>query len=131
MGEEVALLVRENSRQYTKRVLIVDDSKVIRERLSSLISDTVGVELAGEAEDTQSAIHLWQSTKPDMVILDLRIPGGGGINVLSRIKKQSPETVVVILTNYPYVAYRKRCAELGADFFFDKSTEFEKVKSIF
>jgi len=54
-----------------------------------------------------------------------------GINVLRKIKKQSPETVVVILTNYPYAAYRKHCTELGADFFFDKSTEFEKIKSIF
>ena len=135
MVEEIALPVRENSNQNTervlKRILIVDDSEVIRQRLSSLISDTEGVELIGEAVDTQSAIRLWQSTNPDIVILDLRIPGDGGISVLRELKRQSPETVVAVLTNYPYVAYRKRCAELGANFFFDKSTEFEKVKTIF
>ena len=130
MEKVVAIPVRENPRQYTKRVLIVDDSEVIRQRLRSLISDTENVELAGEAEDTQSAIDLWQSTNPDIVILDLRMPGGGGINVLREIKKQSPETMVVILTNYPYIAYRKRCIELGADYFFDKSLEFGKVKDI-
>ena len=135
MVEEIALPVGENSNQNTervlKRILIVDDSEVIRQRLSSLISDTEGVELVGEAVDTQSAIRLWQSTNPDIVILDLRIPGDGGISVLRELKRQSPETVVAVLTNYPYVAYRKRCAELGANFFFDKSTEFEKVKTIF
>ncbi len=135
MVEEIALPVGENSNQNTervlKRILIVDDSEVIRQRLSSLISDTEGVELIGEAVDTQSAIRLWQSTNPDIVILDLRIPGDGGISVLRELKRQSPETVVAVLTNYPYVAYRKRCAELGANFFFDKSTEFEKVKTIF
>ena len=120
-----------NTECVLKRVLIVDDSEVIRQRLVSLISDIEGVELAGEAVDVQSAIRQWQSIKPDIVILDLRMPDGGGINVLREIKKQSHETVVAVLTNYPLVAYRKRCAEFGADFFFDKATEFEKVKTIF
>ena len=101
MVEEIALPVGENSNQNTervlKRILIVDDSEVIRQRLSSLISDTEGVELIGEAVDTQSAIRLWQSTNPDIVILDLRIPGDGGISVLRELKRQSPETVVAVL----------------------------------
>ncbi|RLC56229.1 MAG: response regulator [Chloroflexi bacterium] len=130
MEKQAVIRVKENFPQHTKRVLVADDSEVIRQRLKSLISDIEVVELVGEAEDTQSAIQLWQSTKPDIVILDLRMPGGGGTKVLREIKIQSPETVVIILTNYPYMAYHKKCTELGADYFFDKALEFDKVKDI-
>ena len=114
-----------------RRVLIADDSAVIQQRLCSLIAEMNGLEVVGVAQDAQEAIQQHKALRPDIVILDIRMPGGGGISALEAIKKHSPETTVVVLTNYPYVAYRKRCAELGVDYFFDKSTEFEKVKSIF
>ena len=120
----------EKTASQTTRVLMADDSKVIRQRLKLLIKDSNNVELVGEAEDARTAVRLWQSTRPDVVVLDLRMPGGGGIHALREIKKQSPETLVIILTNYPYAAYRKRCTELGADYFLDKSLEFAKVKDI-
>jgi DNA-binding NarL/FixJ family response regulator len=56
--------------------------------------------------------------------------GGRGIEVLKYIKKIEPVTLVIILTNYPYPQYLKKCMDLGADFFFDKSTEFEKVTEV-
>jgi len=118
-------------RGTSKRVLIADDSAVIQQRLCSLIADMNGLEVAGIAQDAQEAIQQHEALRPDIVILDIRMPRGGGLRALEAIKKLSPETKVVVLTNYPYVAYRKRCAELGVDYFFDKSTEFEKVKSIF
>ncbi len=114
-----------------KRVLIVDDSKVIRDRLVSMLSKIEEVEIVGEAINTHEALLLYQSTNPDFVILDIRIPGGGGFNVLQEIKNKTLATKVAVLTNYPYCTYRKHCMELGADFFFSKSTEFEKVKTIF
>lgn len=113
-----------------KRVLIVDDSKVIRDRLVSMLSKIKEVEIVGEAINTHEALLLYQSTNPDFVILALGIPGGG-LNVLQEIKNKTPATKVAMLTNYPYCTYRKYCMELGADFFFSKSTEFEKVKTIF
>lgn len=60
-----------------KRVLIVDDASIIRKRLASLIHNQENVELVGEAVDAESAIELYQTKKPCVVILDLRIPGGG------------------------------------------------------
>ena len=108
----------------------MDDSGVIRSRLQSLVSDVGGVTIIGMAADAQQALQLFQSAQPDLVILDLRMPEGSGLGVLQEIKKRSPATQVAILTNYPYAAYRKRCAEFGADFFFDKATEFEKIKAI-
>ena len=60
-----------------------------------------------------------------MVILDIRLIGKDGVNVLERIKKERPPPVVIMLTNYPDPLYRKKCRELGAEYFFDKVTEIE------
>ena len=69
--------------------------------------------------------------KPDVVILDIHLPGSSGIEVLEAIKKDKPAPIVIMFTNYPYPQYRKRCMDLGADFFFDKSTEHEKLTEVF
>ena len=68
--------------------------------------------------------------QPDAVILDIRMPGGSGIDVLKKIKKNYPSTLVIMFTNYPTAQYRKRCLDLGTDFFFDKSTEFDKIPNL-
>jgi DNA-binding response OmpR family regulator len=65
------------------------------------------------------------------VILDIRMPGGSGMDVLQAIKREKQAPMVIMLTNYPYPQYRKKCLGLGADYFFDKSTEFEKVTELF
>jgi len=113
------------------KVLIVDDSKVVRERLITMFSELKGVEVIGQAEDSAEAVEAIQKSKPEAVILDIRMPGGSGIDVLKRIKKEKPNLLVIMLTNYPYPQYRKKCMDAGADFFFDKSTEFEKVIEVF
>ena len=113
------------------KILIVDDSAVIRERLCVMLAELEeSVDLVGEAEDVQGAFDSIAQLKPDMVILDIKIPGGSGIEVLHGIKKTSPSPVVMMLTNYSYPQYRKRCTDAGANYFFDKSTEFEEVKDV-
>lgn len=114
-----------------KKVLIIDDSEVIRNRLIYLLSEIKGINVVGQARNVAGGYALYCSLNPDIIILDIRMPGESGISLLQKIKQNSPQTTIAILTNFPYIAYRKRCIELGADFFFDKSTEFEKVKSIF
>jgi len=109
------------------RVFLVDDSAIVRERLVSMLSEIKGVEIAGEAENAHDALEDIKKLKPDVVILDIRMPGGNGIDVLEKIKKSRPTTKVIIFTNYPYPQYRKKCMDGGADYFFDKSIEFEKV----
>ncbi len=112
------------------KVFIADDSQVIRERLSALLSDIEGIEVIGEAQDGFEARDGILTLKPDVVILDIRMPGRNGIDVLRDIKESNPDIMVIILTNYPYPQYRRRCMEKGADYFFDKSNEFEKVIEI-
>lgn len=113
------------------RVFIVDDSAVMRERIAAIVSElSDAIELIGQAEDAPAAAEAIRRLKPDLVILDLRIPGGGGIHVLREIKADATAPIVVILTNYPYPQYRKQCQEAGADFFFDKSMDFDRVPDL-
>jgi len=107
------------------KVLLVDDSLVLRDRLSSMISEIEGVKIVGEAEDSTGAIEAIEKLRPDVVILDIRMPGGDGILALDTLKKSKNPPKVIVFTNYPYLQYRKRCLDAGADFFFYKATEFE------
>lgn len=111
-------------------VFIVDDSEILRERLRSILADIRGVRIVGEAEDVPTAKEYLTTSTPDVVILDIRMPGGSGIDVLEMIKREKPFIKVIVLTNYPYPQYRKRCMELGAEFFLDKSTEFDRLPGV-
>lgn len=109
------------------KILIADDSAIMRERLKAMISKITELENISQAENVLEAISSFQQLSHDAVILDIRIPGGSGIDVLRRIKTSDHPPLVVILTNYPYPQYRRKYMDAGADFFFDKSTEFDKV----
>jgi len=112
------------------KVLIVDDSAIIRERLKAMLSEITELENISQARDSLEAISSFQKLNPEVVILDIRMPGGSGIDVLQEIKKSNQPPVVIVLTNYPYPQYRRKCLDAGADFFFDKSTEFDKVPKV-
>jgi DNA-binding NarL/FixJ family response regulator len=112
-------------------VFIADDSDPVRERLIALLSEIDGAEVIGEATNYDEAVEGIRSLKPHIVILDIQMPGGSGIDVLKEIKQDSRPPVVLMLTNHASPQYRKKCMEWGADFFLDKSREFESLASIF
>lgn len=117
-------------RESFMKVFIADDSAVLRERLVEMLSELPGIEIIGQAQDVAEALTSIKKLNPDVVILDIRMPGGSGIDVLQDIKKDKQAPLVIVLTNYPYPQYRKKCLGLGADYFFDKSTEFEKITEV-
>ena len=108
-------------------VFIVDDSPVVRERLTGMISELAGMHVVGHAEIAFEAIHSIRRLKPDVVVLDISMPGGSGMYVLETIKRERPCPLVIMLTNFAHDQYRKKCLQLGADHFFDKTTEFDRV----
>jgi len=112
------------------KVLIVDDSRLLRERLVSMISELPEIDVIAQAKDATGAKDSIQELHPDVVILDIRLSEGNGIDVLREIKKGRSAPVTIMFTNYPYPQYRKKCQEVGADFFFDKSTEFHKITGV-
>lgn len=109
------------------RVFIADDSMLILERLKVMISDLSEIEIIGESRTGIGAMQAIIKKNPDVMILDIKMPGAGGIDVLKYIKNNNKNTKVIMLTNYPFPQYREKCMELGADYFFKKSTEFENV----
>ena len=109
------------------KVFLVDDSLVIRQRLKRLLADVQEVKVIGEAGDAQEAMDVILEQKPDVVLLDIHLLNGSGIDVLQSLKKSMPTLAVIILTNYPFPQYRQKCLEAGADFFFVKSTQFDQI----
>lgn len=113
-----------------RTVYIVDDSQEVRERLIAMISELEGTTIAGATGEPQEAVTAIRRLQPDAVILDIRMPGMSGIQVLREIKQDLRAPLVIMLTNYPFGQYRRECAEAGADYFLNKSTEFEKINEI-
>ncbi|MBN2289730.1 MAG: response regulator transcription factor [Candidatus Glassbacteria bacterium] len=111
-------------------VLIADDSELMRNRLMSAISALEGIQVVGEAVDCCQAVEAVEKLHPDVVILDIRMPGGSGIEVLNTVKSQKSSPIVIMLTNYAYPQYQSKCLESGADYFFDKSSDFGKVPAL-
>jgi DNA-binding NarL/FixJ family response regulator len=113
------------------KVFIADDSRIVREHLVTILEELARVEIVGQAENVAEAISAIRRYQPDVVILDIRMPGGSGIDVLQHLKQDQMAPIVIILTNYPHPAYRQKCFQVGADFFLDKSTEFDQIPSLF
>lgn len=110
-----------------RNVFIVDDSKQIRERLITLLTESAQIHIAGQAGHGREALEAIGRLKPDTVILDIRLPDFSGIELFKIIKKRYPGIKVIMLTNFDYSQYRRQCRRLGADSFLNKTMEFEKI----
>lgn len=111
-------------------VFIVDDSPVVRERLAAMVEELSEVEIVGQADIAFEAIASIRQTRPQVVVLDISMPGGSGMYVLETLNREPQRPVMIMLTNFAHEQYRRRCLQLGADFFFDKSTEFNQVLDV-
>jgi len=114
----------------TATVFIVDDSAPIRERLVQMLEGIDGVGVVGEATSANDAIHGILHTRPSSVLLDLKLLGSSGLEVLRTVHPVDPRIVFVVLTNQSEPQYRRACRAAGAAHFLDKTTEFERVREI-
>lgn len=83
------------------RVLLVDDHEVVRVGVRALIDRQPGMEVVGEAGTVREAVNQAAALAPDVVVLDIRLPGGSGLDACHQIKAARPETRIVILTSFP------------------------------
>lgn len=111
-------------------VFIVDDLPSMRARLAEFITDIPGATVVGAAGTAGDAIAGILHTHPACVLLDYKLAGGTGVDVLQAVQARTLDTVFVVLTNSPDPQYRRACIEAGADHFFDKSTEFERIGEV-
>lgn len=112
-------------------VVLVDDSLLVRERIASIISEIPGAKVIGEAGNSVEAIEVVRNTKPDVVILDIKMPGESGLQVLRKLKNEFGELKIIMLTNYSDSQYKAECLMHGADYFLCKSDEFNKLPQVF
>lgn len=119
-----------NTRSSTMRVFIVDDSVPVRQRIAQLLDAIEGVAVVGEAETPAQAIEGIFNFHPDVVLLDIHLIAGSGLDVLQKVHPQSPGIVFVVLTNHPSPQYRKAYLDAGARYFLDKSTEIAEIAEI-
>jgi len=115
------------------RVLIADDHMVVREGLRTILDAAPDLLQVGEATNGAEAVRLVQETAPDVVLMDLRMPGMDGIEAIREIKVRSPEVQVVILTTYDDYDYIVRGLQAGARSYLLKDTPrqvlFETIRA--
>lgn len=116
--------------QTAVRVLLVEDSLPVRRRIRGLIEELSPVDIVGEAGTVAAALALFREHQPDAVVLDLNLADGDGIAVLTEIKRARRACVVIVQTNFVIPECREFCLKLGADHFFDKAREFERVPEV-
>lgn len=106
-------------------LFIVENSNYLRERLTRLVVRRPGVQVIGHAATTRDAVEGIQRLQPDVVLLDIRLDQGNGLDVLKQLKSRGQSPVFIVLTNYAYPQYRERFLASGADYFYDKSAELD------
>jgi two-component system, NarL family, invasion response regulator UvrY len=101
-------------------VYIADDSVVVRGKLKEALEEKGDIKVIGACGDAKQAIAEIREMDPQVVIIDIRMPGGGGLPVLQDIRANKPERITMILTSFPLPEYREAYLAAGADYFFDK-----------
>ena len=114
------------------KVFVVEDSAAVRERLVEIIRDVEDMEVVGEAASYGQAVSGITKTLPDIAILDIKLADdeGSGIDVLNEVRKTMPAIKAIVMSNYVTPQHVKASADAGAEYFLDKSVDFERIPEI-
>ncbi|MBI2812764.1 MAG: response regulator transcription factor [Opitutae bacterium] len=113
----------------TKRIVIVEDQTAIREMLAEILRNDPAYKIVGESGDGQQACQLCLELKPDLLVLDARLPGLSGVDILRRVARQLKHTRVLVFSAYESPALVREMLEAGAHGFVEKTAglgEFKK-----
>jgi two-component system, NarL family, response regulator DevR len=95
-----------------------------------LFGEMDGIEVVGQAQNVPDAVRAIREHRPDLVIQDIQMAGGSGLELLAAIKQGEKAPVVIVLTNDSEPPYRKAYLQAGADFFLDKSSQFDQIPEV-
>ena len=112
------------------RVLLADDSELILDTLHEILSAFNQVEIVASCTSGTETLEALRILKPDLAIVDNKMPGLTGIEVLSEIRKEDKTLKIIILTFFSSGYYRQLAMEAGADYFFSKVDDFEKIPEV-
>ena len=108
------MLLLETRQMKTTRVMIVDDHVTFSEGLRRVLSDESDIDVVGVAGNGEEAVEMALETKPDIVVMDIAMPGLNGIEATRRIKEKLPAIAVLVLSAYGYTPYVFSVLEAGA-----------------
>jgi DNA-binding NarL/FixJ family response regulator len=108
------------------KVFLADDSAIIRDRVAAMLSSRA-IDIVGEARTPEQSVEAILSAQPDVVVLDVQLEGGSGLQVLRAVRSADPSIAFVVFSNNAGPAYRKRYLGEGAQRFLDKTTEFDQL----
>lgn len=111
-----------------KKVLIVEDQKILSDFLNRVIEENSFLELVGKSADGTSAIEDFEKYKPDIVLLDIGLPGLNGVEVLHRLKKIKSSTFVIVFTAHTETRIIQNAIRGGADSFLEKNVGLEELE---
>jgi len=114
------------SKNHSVKVMIVDDHQVVREGLRRILELDKGIEVVGEARSGEEAISRASTISPDVVVMDLKMPGIDGIKATEEIKKRLPDTNVLILTLYAE-DFVRQAVEAGASGYLLKDSDTDQI----
>lgn len=109
------------------RVVLIDDHAMVRQALSSVLEDDSTVRIVAQGGDAQEAVEVVRREKPDVLVLDYNIPGGGALAVLETLERLEIDVVVLVLTVHESSHYAVRALEAGAQGFLVKSSAVEEL----
>jgi DNA-binding NarL/FixJ family response regulator len=114
------------------KIFVVEDSAAVRERLVEMIAELDDTQVVGEAGTYVTAVAGITSTRPDVAILDIKLADdeGNGIDVLSEVRKTMPGIRAIVMSNYVTPQHAKASADAGAEYFLDKSVDFDRIPEI-
>ena len=112
------------------RVLIADDSDLILERLQDMVHAYQQVEIVGSLKDGTETLEALRFLKPDLAIVDIKMPGLSGLEVLNEIRKEDKILKFIILTFYSSDYYRDLAIHAGVDYFFSKADDFDRLSLV-
>lgn len=113
----------------SRKVLLADDEVHIRTLLGTLLR-SMGFEVIGNAADGNEAVQQFKSKRPGLVLLDVNMPKGDGVQVLQEILEISPDACVIMLTSVTDLATVKNCLTLGAANYIRKDTPINEMKAL-
>ena len=109
------------------RILIVDDHPVVRQGLAATLAKSSDIKIVGEASDGDEALAKARSLKPDLILLDIALPGKNGLEVLKQLRAELPGIHVLILSAFPERQYAVRCLASGAQGYLTKQSAPEEL----
>jgi DNA-binding NarL/FixJ family response regulator len=112
----------------TLRVLLVEDSRVLAERLRESLDTLENVEVVGSVADESAAVQAAQDKRPDVIILDLQLKEGTGFGVMQRLGDRRP--IIIVFTNYMLPEYQRIATSLGVQHFLNKAVDYEKLPQL-